>query len=155
MNLNYNIYTRDIGDMDTRAVNWLKNISTKTWARHMFDPEVNVNNTNNNLDKSFNNQIGKYKSMPILLLLEKVRLKPITRFHDIFAQSKNQTIKTIPHVKRVFGKFVGKNNNVRMIATIYNEYQVYEGQTRHCINLEKNYCSCREWTMIGKCCPLY
>jgi hypothetical protein len=37
----------------------------------------------------------------------------------------------------VFGKFVGKNNNVRMIATIYDEYQVYEGQTRHCVNLEK------------------
>jgi hypothetical protein len=56
---------------------------------------------------------------------------------------------------RVFGKFVGKNNNVRMIATIYDEYQVYEGQTRHCVNLKKNYYSCGEWTMIGKCCPLY
>lgn len=55
----------------------------------------------------------------------------------------------------MFGKFVGKNNNVRMIATIYDEYQVYEGQTRHCVNLKKNYYSCGEWTMIGKCCPLY
>jgi len=55
MNLNYNIYTRDIGDMDIEAVKWLKNIFTKTWVRYMLDPGVNVDNTTNKLDKSFNN----------------------------------------------------------------------------------------------------
>ena len=55
MNLNYNIYTRDIRDMDIGAINWFKNISIKTWRRHMFDPKVNVDNTTNKLDKSFNN----------------------------------------------------------------------------------------------------
>jgi hypothetical protein len=44
----------------------------------------------------------------------------------------------MPHVRRVLGKFVGKKKNMRMIATIYDEYQVYEGQTRHCVNLGKN-----------------
>jgi hypothetical protein len=53
----------------------------------MFDPKVNVENMTNDLAKSFNNWLGKYKSMPILMLLEKIRLKFMARFYDRFVES--------------------------------------------------------------------
>ena len=87
MKLNYCSYMKYIKDMETRAINWLISIPTKTQTRHMFDPKVNVENMTNDLAKSFNNWLGKYKSMPILMLLEKIRLKFMARFYDRFVES--------------------------------------------------------------------
>ena len=67
--------------METIAINWLISIP-KTKARHLFDHEVKVENIINDLTKSFNNLLGKYKSMPILMLLEKIRLKFMVRFFE-------------------------------------------------------------------------
>ena len=87
MKLNYYSYMKYIKDMETRAINWLISIPTKTQTRHMFDPKVNVENMTNDLAKLFNNWLGKYKSMPILMLLEKIRLKFMVRFYDRFVES--------------------------------------------------------------------
>jgi len=77
MNLNYNSYMRDIRYADIKIVNWLKNIPIETWTRQMFDPGVKVDNVIDN--------VGEFKSMPILILLKKTRLKLIAKFHDRFS----------------------------------------------------------------------
>lgn len=85
MNLNYNSYMRYIGYVNTKVVNWLKNIPIEIWTRHMFDPGVKVDIVIDNLAKSFNNWVGEFKSMLILILLKKIILKLMARFHDIFS----------------------------------------------------------------------
>jgi hypothetical protein len=47
--------------------------------------------------------------MPILLLLEKIRLKLMARFHERFAYFENWTSYTISHIRKVLNISVEKN----------------------------------------------
>jgi hypothetical protein len=51
---NYYSHMKDIADIDNGVVNWLKNISHKSWARYLFDYEVKVEYITNCMVKSFN-----------------------------------------------------------------------------------------------------
>jgi hypothetical protein len=70
-NIQYKSYLKDIGDVDKAALYWLSNINVQIWSRQLFDSEIKVENKTKNLDESFNSYVGKYKSMLIILLLEK------------------------------------------------------------------------------------
>jgi hypothetical protein len=62
---------KDIGDIDKATLGWLNNINAKTWGIYLFDNQVEVENVTNNLVESLNSWVGKYKSMSIIIFLEK------------------------------------------------------------------------------------
>lgn len=62
---------KDIGDIDKATLGSLNNINAKTWDIYLFDNQVEVENVTNNLVKSLNSWVGKYKSMSIIIFLEK------------------------------------------------------------------------------------
>lgn len=70
-NLRFKSYLKDIGDIDKATLGWLNNINANIWDRYLFDNQVEVENVTNNLVKSLNSWVGKYKSMSIIIFLEK------------------------------------------------------------------------------------
>lgn len=54
--------------------------------------------------KSFNGLAGKYRSMLIILLLEKNRLKLMSRFNDKYAKVTCYETSTTPNVRKLFYK---------------------------------------------------
>jgi len=79
----------------------------------------------------------KYKNLLIFMLLEKIMLKFVSRFHDRLAQAVRWKTKVTPCVRKLLDKSVEKSRNMRMISRSSNEYQVFEGQTRFCIVLKE------------------
>lgn len=82
--MEYNNHMKDIEIEYNGAYNWLKKIHGKMQARHLFDNTIKVENITNNLSKAFNTEVGKYKAIPIMMLLKKIRLKLMDRFNGRF-----------------------------------------------------------------------
>jgi hypothetical protein len=59
------------------------------------------------------------------MLLEKIMLKFVSRFHDRLAQAVRWKTKVTPCVRKLLDKSVEKSRNMRMISSS-NEYQVFE-----------------------------
>jgi len=112
-------------------------IPADIWARNLFNDEVKVKNITNNLAKSFNNSVKKYRSMTIAILPKKIRLKLMSSFHDTFALIAIWKTHTTPYVRKLLDKSIGNSRHMGMILASFNEYQVFEGHTRIFIDLEK------------------
>jgi hypothetical protein len=79
---------------------------------------VKVKNVTNNMSKSFNHWVDKYRSMSIVMLLEKIRLKLINRF----AQVASWKTKINPYERKVLDKAMKNSRNLRMIPAIVDDY---------------------------------
>jgi len=64
----------------------------------------------------------KYKDLFIFMLLEKIRLKLMSRFYNRLAQTVCLKTKTIPCVKKLLDKSIEKFRNIKMIPASSNEY---------------------------------
>jgi len=54
-----------------------------------------------------------------------------------------------PYIRKLMDNFIENARNMRMIPSSSGEYQVYEGQAKLCIDLEKKQCFYGEWIMSG------
>nr|POE82128.1 hypothetical protein CFP56_60370 [Quercus suber] len=69
----------EIKDVDEGANFWLKGHSTTIWARHMFRSDGLTDTVLNNMCKSFNSRIIKFKGKPIISMLKDIRLYLMNR----------------------------------------------------------------------------
>jgi hypothetical protein len=60
--------------------------------------------------------------MPIIFLLEKIRLKLMSRFHDRFVKAISWETKTIIYVRKMLENAVGKSKNIRNNLVTSDEY---------------------------------
>ena len=70
-----------IRDLDEKAYEYLANIAPTQWRRPHFTPRALTNCLINNLSKSFNAMILKFRDKPILEMLEWIRVRLMTRLY--------------------------------------------------------------------------
>jgi hypothetical protein len=80
--------------------------------------------------------------MTVVMLLKKIMMKLIARFHDRFAQAVSCETIQHPMLEKLLDKSIVKTKYTRMILSSFDEYEIYEGQTKLCIDLEKRQCPC-------------
>ena len=70
-----------IKEKDHRAYHWLRdNEKLELWARFKFDTNLKCDDNTNNFVESFNHAIVKFRGLPILTMLEKIRKLIGSRF---------------------------------------------------------------------------
>nr|POE44608.1 hypothetical protein CFP56_77093 [Quercus suber] len=70
----------ELKEVDEDAFKWLQFHSTTIWARHMFTSDGQSDIVLNNMCKNFNSMLVKFRSKPIITMLECIRLYLMTRF---------------------------------------------------------------------------
>ncbi|XP_075670028.1 uncharacterized protein LOC142639776 [Castanea sativa] len=72
----------ELKGIDADAHSWLDAHSTTKWAKHMFSEDALTDTIVNNMCGSFNSRILKFRSKPIISMLECIRLYLMTRFQE-------------------------------------------------------------------------
>lgn len=67
------------------------------------------------------------------------------RFHDRYVITTCQKTCTTPDVRKLLDRSIEKSRQMRMIVASINKYQIFEGQAKFYINLNKIECSYGEW----------
>ncbi|KAK9998276.1 hypothetical protein SO802_017879 [Lithocarpus litseifolius] len=142
----------ELKGIDEDAHNWLEDHSATIWARHMFSEDGLSDTVLNNMCKSFNSRILKFRFNPIITMLESIRLYLMTRFQENRQKIMKVESEICPKVlKRLHRE---KTTSSRWLACWagHTQFEVKNGLQSFTVDLEKGHCSCRKWDTTGIPC---
>ncbi|XP_043717564.1 uncharacterized protein LOC122665476 [Telopea speciosissima] len=73
-----------IRELNNEAYQWLIKNPLSMWARHAFDDRAKSDHVTNNLSESFNQWIAELRYMPILTLVDQLRVKMMKRLYRMY-----------------------------------------------------------------------
>ncbi|XP_030958475.1 uncharacterized protein LOC115980352 [Quercus lobata] len=130
-------------DEDTHS--WLQDHSTTIWARHMFSEDGLSDTVLNNMCESFNNRILKFRSKPIITMLESTMLYLMTRFQDNKQKIMRVESEVCPKVlKRLHREKIASSRWFPCWAG-HSQFEVKSELQNFTVDIEKRNCSCRKW----------
>ncbi|KAF3669419.1 putative DNA-directed RNA polymerase I subunit rpa1-like [Capsicum annuum] len=126
----------------------------KTWCKAYLDTVCKNQVVDNNFTESFNGWILKARYMPIIEMLEEIRVKVMTRLAEKEAfvmQWKDDQFS--PKSELLYNEFLNISQVCRVIGNGDNGYEVTEGENKYIVNLKEKRCTCRIWDLTGLPCP--
>jgi hypothetical protein len=139
-----------------KAIPVLNNHHKLIWSRSKFNKECNVDYVNNNISECFNNWIKDYKDLPIIDLIDTVRVKIMEKIYtrqEIANKLQGHILPGVIHELNMKsrGLHYDINKSGPMSAEILGTTK--EGKTwRYSVDLIKRECGCGQWEVSGKLC---
>ncbi|XP_016185811.1 uncharacterized protein LOC107627495 [Arachis ipaensis] len=115
--------------INNAAWEYLDRLDPKTWTKAHFSEWPKVDNVTNNNCETFNGKILKYRSKPIITMLEEVRV------HVMRVMARN---------KKYLSGYVGDDNG--------KIYEVEKHPIKVTVDLGNQKCTCRFWQLTGLPC---
>ncbi|XP_030933015.1 uncharacterized protein LOC115958893 [Quercus lobata] len=136
-----------IKDLDEKTYQYLANIAPVQWTRSHFTPRALINCLVNNLRESFNSMILKSRDKPILVMLEWIRVRLMTRLYTKRKGIKKCAAKLCPSIQDELEKL--KLESKPFSATPIDSflYEVASQYERHVVDFIKKTCNCRSWDL--------
>ncbi|KAK9987406.1 hypothetical protein SO802_032357 [Lithocarpus litseifolius] len=143
----------ELKEVDEDAFKWLQSHSTTIWARSMFKSDGQSDTILNNMCESFNSRILKFRSKPIITMLECIRLYLMTRFQANKEMIMKVESKLCPKIrKRLYKEKLACRKWLACWAG-RTKFEVKNGLESFTVDLEEKSCSCRKWDITGiSCC---
>ncbi|XP_043701975.1 uncharacterized protein LOC122652326 [Telopea speciosissima] len=78
------ILKKHFWELNNEVYQWLIKNPLSMWARHVFDDRAKSDHATNNLSESFNQWIAELRHMPILILVDQLRVKMMERLYRLY-----------------------------------------------------------------------
>lgn len=144
---------RKLGDINEEAAKDLLKYNPQTWCRAYFDTHCKNIMVDNNFTESFNSWILEARHMPIIKMLEEIRLKVMKRLVSNEAKVRRWKGDFSPPCMKLYNDFRAIAHGCKVEFNGDFGYEVTEGDDRHTINLKDKRCTCRAWDLSGIPCP--
>ncbi|KAK9989435.1 hypothetical protein SO802_029674 [Lithocarpus litseifolius] len=142
----------ELKGIDANAHSWLDAHLTTKWAKHIFSEDALTDTIVNNMCESFNSRILKFRSKPIISMLECIRLYPMTRFQD-------NREKILRVESDICAKVLKKLHKEKVATSRWlacwagqTQFEVENGLQSFTVDLATAHCSCRKWDISGIPC---
>ena len=96
---NFEQMMKHIKSMDKAAYDWLMRESPRNWARCMFNPREKYNRMDNNISEGFNSSVKYARDKPILIVMEIIRRKGMSRYQDMIMFIQGFKCNICPRIK--------------------------------------------------------
>ncbi|XP_043705403.1 uncharacterized protein LOC122655261 [Telopea speciosissima] len=144
-----------IRELNNEAYQWLIKNPLTMWARHAFDDRAKSDHVTNNLSESFNQWIADLRHMPILTLVDQLRVKMMKRLYRMYEKGCGYDIHDIvtTNVKRKLDMVQEKARECIVHSSSPHTFEVQDMfQGRFMVNLIAHTCTYRIWNSIGLPC---
>ncbi|XP_012852893.1 PREDICTED: uncharacterized protein LOC105972477 [Erythranthe guttata] len=144
---------RDLGTKDKAAFQWLAKRPAANWSRSFFSTNSKCDTLLNNMCESFNAILVRARGMPIIDMLEDIRLILMKRLHV----RRDKMLKHNGDICPVIQKRLDflKEKSMEFIAH-WNGHNQFELEgcygDRLKVNIDEKTCSCRRWQLSGIPC---
>ncbi|XP_050207615.1 uncharacterized protein LOC126657037 [Mercurialis annua] len=126
----------------------------ETFCKVYFKTSTKCDVIDNNLAETFNGRILDARSLPIISMLEAIRVQVMTRLHLKRDACETWINDIAPRAMTKLEKNISKSCNWKLTFNGNTEYEkpnIYNVD-RHVVNTALRTCSCREWDLIGLPC---
>ena len=103
----------------------------------------------NNLSESFNSMILEASNKPIIAMLERIRVRLMTRMYNKRPGIENFTSDICPNIVQKLEQLKVDSKSFFAIPSGCYIYEVNNEYERHVINLTRKCCTCRVWDLTG------
>ncbi|KAK8619239.1 hypothetical protein V6N13_133205 [Hibiscus sabdariffa] len=138
----------------------LKSKSPKHWTKAIFGCHSKCDMVDNNICETFNSIILEARYKSIIIMLEEIRVKLMTRIVEKrkFCKSWKQNYGSL--VKRKFDQNKKDSIEWNMVWNGDNDYEVKKGRKQYIVKLQDRICSCRSWQLtdlpcLHACCAIW
>ncbi|XP_049397856.1 uncharacterized protein LOC125861965 [Solanum stenotomum] len=142
-----------LGKLDADVAKDLISKPPRAWCRTYFDTQCKNTMVDNNFTESFNAWILEARSMPIIKMLEEIRIKVMTRLAENEDKIRHWKTEYSPQCMKLYNDYRAIAYGCTMNFNGDYGYEVSEGDDRHTMNLEHIRCTCRLWDLSGIPCP--
>lgn len=138
---------RKLGDIDEEAPKDLVKYTPQTWCSTYFDTLCKSIMVDNNFIESFNAWIFEERNIPVIKMLEEIRLKIMKRF--FFNEAKNWKGDFSTPCMKLYNAYRAVAHGYEVYFNSDIGYEFTEGDDRHTINMKNKRCTCRDWDLSG------
>ncbi|XP_070002469.1 uncharacterized protein [Nicotiana sylvestris] len=131
----------------------LINYPPKAWCRAYFDTQCKNLMVDNNFTKYFNAWILDARHMPIINMLENIRIKVMERLADYEGKAMSWNDNFSPPCMKLYHDYRAISHACTLKFNGDNGYEITEGKDKYTMNLEKKRCTCRLWDLSVIPCP--
>ena len=133
--------------LDEEAWKYLADIEPTQWTRSHFSPRALTDCLVKNLSESFNFMIVKARDKPILLMLEWIRVRLMSRLYIKKIGVEKYGGKLCPSIQDKLKKLKLESKSFYAMPSGRFVYEVNNERGRHVVDLVEKTCSCRVWDL--------
>ncbi|GKU89561.1 hypothetical protein SLEP1_g3687 [Rubroshorea leprosula] len=149
----FNKNMEEIRNLSMEGHDALKSIPPELWCKAFFDTSCKCNVVDNNMNETFNNWIMDARYMPIIQLLEYIRVKVMVRMAKNREEISKLRRDIAPRIRKKLEAHKIEAAKCRCEWNGRTQYDVWHWNNKFVVDLIGKKCSCRAWDLTGIPCP--
>ncbi|XP_074346458.1 uncharacterized protein LOC141685244 [Apium graveolens] len=148
-------YTRSMKELEKHskaAYAHLSKLDPKQWCKPFFSTHSLVDNTDNNMSKSFNSWIINERFMPLLTMLQEIHYKLMTRMRQKRDDMMKSDLHICPKIKKYLDILITDSRKWSAAWDGHKKFQVKLGTRSVTVDLDARSCDCRMFDLTGIPC---
>lgn len=133
-------------DAMPRACQFIINSKPQYWANSLF-PGVRWGIVNNKLAERWNAWIKEVRSLPMMGMIESIRVKIITMMSKRCEESRGWTGRLCPKIEEKLQKNHECSRRASIIMSMTSLYEVQHLNKRFALDFERRECTCKKWQL--------
>ncbi|GKV16808.1 hypothetical protein SLEP1_g27391 [Rubroshorea leprosula] len=143
----------EIRNLSMEGHDALKSIPPELWCKAFFDTSCKCDAVDNNMNETFNNWIMDARYMPIIQLLEYIRVKVMVRMAKNREEISKWRGDIAPRIRKKLEAHKIEAAKCRCEWNGRTQYDVWHWKEKFVVDLIGKNCSCRAWDLTGIPCP--
>ncbi|KAL6499181.1 hypothetical protein OROHE_026209 [Orobanche hederae] len=144
----------ELKQKDEKAYEWLEKRPPQHWSKAHFETSSKSDLILNNLSESYNGSITRQRALPILHMLEGIRMQLMEKIGEKGQKMMKYRGKICPRIAKMF------EENMKMAMEFtphwngHEEFNVQRSEfgDTYKVHLREGFCSCRKWQLTGIPC---
>jgi hypothetical protein len=133
---------------------WLEKMPPNTWVRAFFSEYPKCDILLNNTCEVFNNYILEARELPILSMLQKIKVQLMTRHYN---KKKEVTEKwgdmvICPKIRKKLARHAEMSNTCYPLPSGSGIFEVHDREWKYVVDIAAKKCECRRWDLTGIPC---
>ncbi|GKU87145.1 hypothetical protein SLEP1_g1592 [Rubroshorea leprosula] len=149
----FNKNMEEIRNLSVEGHDALKSIPPELWCKAFLDTSCKCDVVDNNMNETFNNWIMDARYMPIIQLLEYIRVKVMVRMAKNREEISKWRGDIAPRIRKKLEANKIEVAKCRCEWNGRNHYDVWHWNDKFVVDLIGKKCSCRAWDLTGIPCP--
>ncbi|KAI9177932.1 hypothetical protein LWI28_020792 [Acer negundo] len=143
---------KEIKDTSEEAYQYLMGIKLDAWTVHAFDRESKTDHNTNNIVEAFNYWMNKYRALPLLTMIERVRRKFMKRIHDQYEAALKWESNIPYNVNKMLQKAQQKGRYLDPLQCGQWQFEVIDGKRQFVVQFDNHTCDFGIWVVSGVPC---
>ncbi|TXG61142.1 hypothetical protein EZV62_012505 [Acer yangbiense] len=149
----FNAALDSIGEVDTKANEWLQKIDPHYWSRFAYDQYIRCDHVTNNMTEAFSIMLGTHRAQNYLQLLEFIRRMVMRKLQERREECNAWRDVLPPRVNARIIKNSKASRQLTIIPAGDQEYELVGPDGTFAVKLREYHCGCGSWQISGIPCP--